>query len=59
MRLDQAARAAFLKEFVVAFALAMRYFFKSFSASLNLARMSWRVKKISAAPLGLVCCTAV
>ena len=29
MRLDQTARAAFLKEFVVAFALAMRYFFKS------------------------------
>ena len=29
MRLDQTARAAFLKEFVVAFALAMRYFFKA------------------------------
>ena len=34
MRLDQTARAAFLKEFVVAFALAMRYFFKS-KATLN------------------------
>ncbi|MFL6950024.1 MAG: NADH-quinone oxidoreductase subunit NuoI, partial [Xanthobacteraceae bacterium] len=28
MRLDQAARSAFLKEFVQGFALAMRYFFK-------------------------------
>jgi hypothetical protein len=28
MRLDQAARSVFLKEFVSAFVLAMRYFFK-------------------------------
>src|SRR5262249_60192676 len=28
MRLDQAARALFLKEFVQAFVLSMRYFFK-------------------------------
>ena len=31
----------------------MRYFFSSFSASWNLARMSSRVRKISAAPVGI------
>jgi hypothetical protein len=34
MRLDQAARSVFLKEFVSAFVLAMRYFFKP-KATLN------------------------
>ena len=34
MKLDQAARAVFLKEFVSGFALAMRYFFKP-KATLN------------------------
>ena len=34
MRLDQAAKALFLKEFVGAFALSMRYFFKP-KATLN------------------------
>ena len=34
MRLDQATRSVFLKEFVSAFVLAMRYFFKP-KATLN------------------------
>ena len=34
MKLDQAARSLFLKEFVQAFALSMRYFFKP-KATLN------------------------
>ena len=34
MRLDQAARSVFLKEFVSAFVLAMRYFFKP-KATIN------------------------
>ncbi|HYW59434.1 MAG TPA: NADH-quinone oxidoreductase subunit I, partial [Xanthobacteraceae bacterium] len=34
MRLDQAARSVFLKEFVEAFLLSMRYFFKP-KATLN------------------------
>jgi NADH-quinone oxidoreductase subunit I len=34
MRLDQAARSVFLKEFVQAFWLSMRYFFKP-KATLN------------------------
>jgi len=34
MRLDQAAKAAFLKEFVQAFVLSMRYFFRP-KATIN------------------------